>query len=428
MKKLGLSGLGALGLVLASYGCGGSGGSEDPYSHWPDPQTVFPYIYTPQTDLLDWERVRFETETWDPESDWDEISDYLQKAQNHRKSAPRESLQHFEAMRSQIPRLAAGDRLAFVGDILWVAENRASFALGAAGLMDAELRIGNLETPTSPNHPTEPDWLSGAPRLNMPPEILDGLPLDVLQLNNNHSLDMGDEGLEATLAQVDARDFVRTGVDSHARVELDGLSYAFLSFTWGLNRRDITSTHELFVVPFGHEGPPIDLSPVTEAVAQARAQVDTVVVLLHWGYEYEYYPDPQFMVQARQIIAAGADLIVGQGSHVVQPVEVCQVNRPEQVPGLGSCSVRDESGIARTAAVIYSLGNFSTFQQSPGCRAGLVATVSLDPDVTGLGWAASWMGFDPENKVMPLDEALDDPEAAEQAQRLDLHLGTGWRR
>ncbi len=379
-----------VGAVALAAGCG----AADPYAHWPAERSYFPYVYTPESDLEDYEKVRFETETWDPETDAEMTAGYVQKALYHRPGAPVESLAHFASMREEIPPLGAGVRLSFVGDLIWVGDNWDAFALPAAPLLDGDLRIGNLETPTSPLHTTDRSEM-GLYQFNSPVEMLDGLPLDLLQLNNNHCLDFGDEALEATVAEVEKRDFLHIGVDAHARVKVGSREIAFFSYTWGVNRRDLHSAHELFIVPFGHIGENIDTTSLEEDVRQARASVDSVVVLVHWGFEYEYYPDPHFLVLARKILAAGADLVVGEGPHVVQPPEICQVNRPEQVPGIGSCSLRSQDGRPRTAAVLYSLGNFSTFQPTLPCRSGLVATVSLDPDVSGMGWAASVMLDDP---------------------------------
>lgn len=148
--------------------------------------------------------------------------------------------------------------------------------------------------------------------------------------------------------------------------------------------------------------------------------------------DLKYYADPHFMVLARELIAAGADLIVGQGAHVLQPPEICYVNWPEQVPGIGTCSVRsvDEDEEPRTAAVLYSLGNFGTAMGTIPCQTGMVATVTLDGHVvTGLGWsAAATIQGDDGPELRPLDQLLDDPDHAAEMERLDAHLGTGWKR
>ncbi len=411
-----------LALLLLVAGC-------DPYRGWPAQGEVYPWVYTPQDDLEDYEQVRWETESWDPETDMEQVGLYILKSARHRVSAPEESLEHFESMRRELPSLGGGVQLSFVGDVMHLGSNWESFALPAAGLLDGDLRVGNLETPVSVDHPTEQGEL-GTYAFNAPPELLDGLPLDLLQLNNNHSLDAGDSGLQNTLAEVESRGFEFTGVDDHALVQVDGLSIALLSYTWGLNRRDVQSEHELFIVPFGHLDQAIDLSGLEADVQAARdAGADAVVILAHWGFEYEYYPDPHFMVLGRRMVSAGADLVVGQGPHVVQPPEICAVNQPQVVPGVGTCSVQDDSGEPRTAAILYSLGNFGTAMATVPCQVGLVTSVSLDPAVTGLGWAAAATveGADGPS-VHPLDLLLDDPDLADEAERLQAHLGAGWAR
>lgn len=402
-------------MLLLLLGC-------DPYRAWPDPTTVFPAVYTPETGLEPYAEVRFETETWTVEDDPEELALYLMKSQYHRTGAPAESLAHFEAMRAQIPPEGAGQLLSFAGDIMWMGGNWSAFATPVADQLSG-IRVGNLETPTSPLVSHEQGAL-GIYAFNAPVEMLDALPFDVLQLNNNHTLDAGASGIAATVEQVEAHGYVGTGVDRHHIHE----GVAMLSYTWGLNIRDTPYEQELFIVPFGHLDEPVDISGIAADIAAARAAgARSVVALLHWGFEYEYYPDPHFMVLARQIIAAGADLIVGQGPHVVQPPEICHVNNPEVVPGIRTCSVRTDDGAPRTAAVLYSLGNFATNMYTLPCQVGVVARVTLDPDVTGLGWSGVVTvdgAAGPE--VQPL-ETQEGAEVLAEAARLGAHLGEGWQ-
>lgn len=398
------------------------------YDRWPDPETVYPYVYTPEEDLEPWADVRWETETWDPATDLDRVAQYLLKAENHRPGAPEESLVHFEQMRAQIPPLGSGIRLSLVGDIMWVGSNWSAFSAPVAHLLDGDLRAGNLETPTSPAHPTGPGEL-GLYAFNAPTSMLDGLPFDLLQLNNNHSLDAGNEGLEATLDEVQQRGILPLGVDTQTSVRVGDLEVAFLGYTWGINVRDVSPARELFIVPFGHLDEPLDLDQTVEAIRSARDGADAVVVMLHWGFEYEYYPDPHFMQIARRLIAAGADVVVGSGPHVVQPPELCHVNRPPMRPGIGTCSVRAENSEERTAAILYSLGNFATRMPTLPAQVGIVATVSLDPDVSGLGWAAvASIDGTGGREVVALDSLVGEPTFDEESARLDTHLGEAWRR
>jgi poly-gamma-glutamate capsule biosynthesis protein CapA/YwtB (metallophosphatase superfamily) len=405
---------------------------ENPYGAWPDSRATFPWGVSAETDLESWEEVRWETETWDPFVDQSTAAAYLIKASQHRQGAPPEVVEHHRVMNGALPPLAGGGvRLSFVGDVMWLGTSWSTFALPVAGLLDGDLRIGNLETPVVPGQSTDLDDL-GLYTFNAPVELLDGLPLDALQLNNNHSLDLGDDGLEATLAEVSAAGFTATGVDSHATIDVGGLRIALLSYTWGLNGRGPSDRHELFVVPFGHvQDGEMDLSGLAADVAAAReGGADIVVVLPHWGFEYEYYADPWFLQLGRRFVEVGADLVVGHGPHVVQPAEICSVNRPDEVPDLGTCSVRAE-GDARTAALLYSLGNFDTVQPTIPVQTGLVATVEVGAGgVLGMGWEAvvTVPGGDGK-EVRPLAElAEDDVDYAIEEGRLRAHIGAAWQR
>jgi poly-gamma-glutamate synthesis protein (capsule biosynthesis protein) len=64
-----------------------------------------------------------------------------------------------------------------------------------------------------------------------------------------------------------------------------------------------------------------------------------VIVSLHWGEERLLIPSPAQVEQAHALVEAGASLILGHHSHVIQGLEVC-----------------------RGAPIIYSLGNFVVFE------------------------------------------------------------------
>ena len=420
-------------LLLTCPGC-----DSDPYAHWPEPTEVYPYISTPEANLDPYEQIRWETETWS-QDDLSKAGLYMKKLLMHRRGGRTETVAHFKQQGANMPPLSPGSaRLSLVGDVMWVKGNWKAFATPSGKLLDGALRVGNLETPTSPDHPTGERAL-GTYSFNAPPEILDGLPLDLLQLNNNHSLDAGDLGLENTLKQVEKRGLKHTGVDRQLSLNVGGLRLAFLAYTWGLNdKKRSQKGHELHIIPMGHTEKRVDLSLLEKQVAAARTEgVHAVILLLHWGYEFEFFPDTHFMVLARRMIKAGADLVVGQGPHVAQPAELCHVNRPEQVPGVGTCSLRTEDGRQRTAAVLYSLGDFGTTLPTIPTKSGLVATVDVDSEgVKGMGWSAVYSqdikasdGAVTGQVVKPLaDLAKTESVLGDELKRLEAHLGKGWRR
>jgi poly-gamma-glutamate synthesis protein (capsule biosynthesis protein) len=78
-----------------------------------------------------------------------------------------------------------------------------------------------------------------------------------------------------------------------------------------------------------------EIEGLLQAVREARAVSDYVIVYIHWGTESTDVLDSWQLTQAPQIAASGADLIIGAHPHVLQPVAF-----EGEVP------------------VIYSLGNF----------------------------------------------------------------------
>ena len=73
----------------------------------------------------------------------------------------------------------------------------------------------------------------------------------------------------------------------------------------------------------GTEGliPAAELSRITEDIASARAQgAEAVIVMLNWGKTGKD-PDSKQRQLAEGIAQAGADLIIGNGSHVPQKAE-----------------------------------------------------------------------------------------------------------
>lgn len=90
-------------------------------------------------------------------------------------------------------------------------------------------------------------------------------------------------------------------------------------------------------------------------VKVARQDHDLVIVLAHWGWEYEKVPRKDAQKTARALIDAGADLVIGHHPHVLQPI------------------ARHERGL-----VAYSLGNFRFDQRRRATHESGVLRVRFD--------------------------------------------------
>ena len=230
-------------------------------------------------------------------------------------------------------------------------------------LQEADLAVGNLEL-TLPGKPP----YTGYPTFRSP----DGLALalrragfDLLVTANNHSNDSGLNGLLKTIQTVQGYGFYQTGTfaDTLNRQALyplivykDPFKLAFLNYTYGTNG---IPTPKPAVVNL------IDEKTMQEDLRVARKmQADFVIVVVHWGNEYQLAESPQQMDLAKKLFEWGADLVVGAHPHVIQPVKEVAYKRPGQDSTLG--------------LVAFSLGNFISAQKQAHTDMGLVFEATLE--------------------------------------------------
>ncbi|MFR3483629.1 MAG: CapA family protein [Clostridia bacterium] len=85
----------------------------------------------------------------------------------------------------------------------------------------------------------------------------------------------------------------------------------------------------------------------TEKLAES-GEADLVIVMMHFGTEYQYTPNSTQEEMVDRLFEAGADIILGSHPHVLQPFEVREIPNGD--------------GTTRQGFVIYSLGNFISSQ------------------------------------------------------------------
>jgi hypothetical protein len=135
--------------------------------------------------------------------------------------------------------------------------------------------------------------------------------------------------------------------------------------------------------------PVSDAQQAQAALRAARAQADVVIVSVHWGYEYRLQPDPAQRQMAADLLAAGADLVVGHHPHVVQGTQV--------VPERQNASRREQF-------VAYSLGNFVFDQYEDETGRGLALRVFFDQHgLRGVQALPVYAGAQP--RLMLVDQA-----------------------
>ena len=251
---------------------------------------------------------------------------------------------------------------------------------------------------------------SGYPQFNCPETILEALKdsgVDFLTLANNHMLDRFFDGLKNSVTWVEKYgfDFVgayRTKEERQAAkvYEVNGIKIGFVAYTHSTNSierlaKGLDPGATEYGVPYIQKA---DIAGDIQKLRDAGAEV--VIAFPHWGEEYVREPGSSQMKYAKKLAAAGADIILGSHSHMVQPMM--------------SKTFTDADGRARDCFVIFSLGNFLSDHvlQYTDCGIILEFTISENSDGTfscgDIGYIPTycWQPTEGDVRVLPSGKYL----------------------
>jgi poly-gamma-glutamate capsule biosynthesis protein CapA/YwtB (metallophosphatase superfamily) len=305
-------------------------------------------------------------------------------------------------------------------------------------LAEADITIGNLETTL----PGSEKLYSGYPRFGAPDALvaaLKGAGVDILNTANNHACDKGKRGVIRTIDVLDAYGLLHAGTyrDKTAYetqriliVERNHIRLAVLGYTFGVND---------MAIPEGTYVNLIDQQQMASDIRLARTRhVDFIIVLLHWGTEYERYPNEFQNKIAAFLFSEGVDIILGGHPHVLQPFQLQ--------------SVADKYGEIRPRLVIYSLGNFISNQRDRYRDGGIIFNFALEKhlspnkamtfQITDVQYIPTWVYVDrttdnnqfyilPVVKYLKNDQPLHVPDDAYQKmltfyEDTQSHLQSNW--
>jgi poly-gamma-glutamate capsule biosynthesis protein CapA/YwtB (metallophosphatase superfamily) len=319
-----------------------------------------------------YEGVRYENGRW-PLWRWDKNLRYLAKSLLHRRTPwTREDRDHFARARAYVeagafrrPGSAPPRRIVAAGDLMWIRSGfRDALSPGLRARVEAaDLGLVNLETPMVPERRV-PRFVYETLHYNSPPEYLSawlGPRPRVVSLCNNHALDQGRDGLTRSREVIRGMGLCPQGgdlaEDAVTGVRVGDLAVGVTAVTFGVNHLTGAPPAGVPVDRFGDEAHPPDW-PRLEAQIDAarRAGPDLVVLLAHWGFEYEYFPGALQRAHARRLIELGVDVIVGSSPHVLQPVEVVSIDGAD--PACPAQARR--GGPPRFGVIAWSLGNLAT--------------------------------------------------------------------
>ena len=289
---------------------------------------------------------------------------------------------------------AVGD-LMFARDVVTLMQQHGPahpFERVAPLLAGSDLLIGNLEgTFTDRGEPLDKFYTFRAP-----PELAETLRtagFDAVSLSNNHALDFGSVGLRDTLDALDAIGVAHFGAGLDRReAEAPLIVQAGEAFVALLGFSAVGSSE------FADGGQPgvarAEVGAVGSAVAAIASAVDFVVVVFHFGTEYDATPTEQQRELAAAAADAGAALVIGHHAHTLQPWE--------------------RRG---NALILYGLGNF-VFDLD---REDL-ATLGEGPFATAVAIVELSNGAPPSLRFRPVyidpDENRPRPASAEERERI----------
>lgn len=200
----------------------------------------------------------------------------------------------------------------------------------------------------------------GYPLFKSPAELVETLKnigLDAV-FRTNHTLDYGEKGFKTTtqiLEKYNINQIAAYTTEEASKnifiYQKDNLKIAFLGYIYGMNGISIPKPWMINS---------INLEKIKNDVNRAKEKADFVVVALHFGTEYERYPNKMQKNIVKEIADFGADMIIGSHPHVIQPAEMIT------------------STDGRKVFVAYGLGNFFCGQRQHYTDAGMILRYTVE--------------------------------------------------
>ncbi|HAF30090.1 MAG TPA: hypothetical protein DCG75_13700 [Bacteroidales bacterium] len=212
-----------------------------------------------------------------------------------------------------------------------------------------DLIIGNLESPLISQKEIIKETFHGHPDFAT---FLKNSGINIVNIANNHILEQSKRGFNSTLRILNKEsvNYVGNEENGGSRIiyqTVNGIEIAIAGF----------SSVDLQVINNDHDFAILTESNVISSIEEMSIQkADVKILCFHWGNEYVHIPSLDQRKMAYKFIDAGADIIAGHHSHVIQPYEKY-----------------------KNGHIFYSLGNFMfDYLHSNMVRMGLVATIEID--------------------------------------------------
>ena len=271
----------------------------------------------------------------------------------------------------------------------------------------SDLSLANFETVTAGGDVK----YSGFPNFNSPKETLEAIKysgFDILSTANNHCLDQKKNGLINTIDSIEEQGMKNIGTYEEPNPpimieEINEIRVALLSYTYGFNGMEGTLTDEEQKYMVNK----IDEDKIKEDIGKAKdLGVDTVVVFIHWGNEYQREPSEEQLELGRKMVEWGANIVFGSHPHVIQKTEIINHDGKDNF-------------------IIYSMGNFLSNQceknvDNKYTEDGVMVKVQLEKDLSkgetiikDISYIPTWVRRYKDNnklkyEIIPIEDFLKD--------------------
>ena len=200
---------------------------------------------------------------------------------------------------------------------------------------------------------------------------------DLVTTATNHILDMGLDGLARTIDVLREKklDFIGTYKSAEDKknsrvklIEKGGIKFAVLAYTYGTN---VFSNEKILgEKEFSHITSLItrrDIPEFADVLAAVKKDFelaksynpDLIIVLPHWGKSFTDQPTGNQKYWRKTFIKLGADIILGDHTHSVQPAKIKTVD-------------------GRKTFTLYSSGNYANIYRKHDGDASLMAEIYID--------------------------------------------------
>ncbi len=171
----------------------------------------------------------------------------------------------------------------------------------------ADFTVINLETPLIKNCPvTNEGMIFCGDIRNIDGLVFGGV--DLVSVANNHFANYNQKGIEETVKGLEEKNIGVVGLNNIFVKEIKDTRFSFLAYN-DIEKEQIGISNA-------------DEEKIKEDIKSALEISDFVIVIFHWGAEYQDMPDKRQVELAHFAIDNGADLIIGNHPHWIQPVEI----------------------------------------------------------------------------------------------------------